>query len=291
MTPTIYSCQICDHQSEPPQPRELGSIRGNTARFMNSTCHLWQCPQCQTIHNVDPVDFADIYSDYPLNQPRKADVFSLKTMGNLLRRLERAGIKKNAAILDFGCGNGMFVAYLHKRGYENVTGYDPYVVEFAREPDEQTYDCVVANDVIEHIPLPGDTFRGLVKLLKPGGILYIGMPEPAGVAMDDLESHMMRLHQPFHRVIFTAEALKALGEEEGLELLESYRRSYLDTLAPFANYRFLDEFNRAVGYNMDKALDPSSARIMLRKPRLWFFALFGYWFPTACEPAMVMRKP
>ena len=291
MDGSAYACDICGYQTDTPQPADVGTVRGNTARFMKTTFHLWKCPQCQTIHSVDPVDFADIHADYPLNKPRRPDLFALKTMRNLLKRLRRAGINKTDAILDFGCGAGMFVGFLKERGYVDVTGYDPYVGQFAQAPADAAFDCVVANDVIEHIPAPQATVRQCVQYVKPGGLLYIGVPESAGVRMSDLEPHMMRLHQPFHRVIFSEETLKALGQQAGLELVRAYRRSYLDTLTPFVNYRFLDEFNKALGYDLDRALDPASARIVARRPRLWFYALFGYFFPSAYEPAVVLRKP
>ena len=291
MNASVYSCDICAYQTDKPQPADVGIVRGNTARFADTTFHLWNCPQCRTIHSVDPVDFADIYTDYPLNRPREADVFSRKTMGNLLKRLAKAGVTKTDAILDFGCGNGMFVQFLQGRGYTDVTGYDPYVEQFAAAADRSAFDCVVANDVLEHIHDPRATVRACAGYLKPGGLLYIGVPESAGVEMDNLEPHMMRLHQPFHRVIFTEETLKSLGQAAGLELVDSYRRSYLDTKAPFANYRFLDEFNKAFDYNMDKALEPASAKILGRRPRLLFYGLFGYFFPAAYEPAVVLRKP
>ena len=291
MNASAYACDICDYQTDAPQPTDVGTARGNTARFMDTTFKLWRCPQCRTIHSVDPVDFADLYRDYPLNRPRQPDVFSRNTMRNLLRRLRRAGVAKSHHILDFGCGNGMFVEFLQQQGYEQSRGYDPYVSQFAEPPGEGAYDCVVANDVVEHIPDPRATVRTCAGYLKPGGVLYIGVPETAGVEMDNLEPHMMRLHQPFHRVIFSEETLMGLGPAAGLEVVRTYRRSYLDTRAPFSNYRFLDEFNKALDYNMDQALDPASAKIVARRPRLWFFALFGYLFPSAYEPAIVLRKP
>jgi hypothetical protein len=110
--------------------------------------------------------------------------------------------------------------------------------------------------------------------------------------MADLEPHVMRLHQPFHRVIITARTLEGLAVELELEVLARYRRSYQDTLRPFSNYRFLDELNRVLGHELDRALDPArSTRAFLRNPRLWFFALFGFLFPSAEEPALVLRKP
>ncbi len=284
-----YVCKICGFKTIKPNPRDLGVVRGNTERFIKTIFHLWKCPQCRTIHSVDQVDFQNIYKDYPLNK-RCLDFFARRTMHNLLKRLQRAGIKKTDSILDYGCGNGVFVHFLKGKEYLNVTGHDPYVQEFANLPRQALFDCVVANDVIEHTPDPRAMVQDCVNRLKPGGLLYIGTTDSEGVEMDDLEPHIMRLHQPFHRIIMNQETLKALSSEAGLELFKAYRRSYLDTLVPFANYRFLDEFSRVLGHNMDRALDPVAGLILLRKPILWFYALFGYFFPSACEPAVVLRK-
>lgn len=284
---SLYVCIICGYKTATP---DIGTVRGNTARFVNSAFHLWKCPECQTIHSIDPVDFQDIYADYPLNK-RSLDFFARVTMGNLLKRLQRAGVKKSDSILDYGCGNGLFVLFLKGRGYPNAIGYDPYVQEFASLPESGTFECVVANDVIEHIPNPRAMIQDCVKKLKSGGLLYIGTSDSEGVDMADLEPHIMRLHQPFHRIIVTQQTLKSLGIQAGLELINTYRRSYMDTLRPFANYRFLDEFSKALGHNMDRMLNPTAGTILLRKPILWFYGLLGYFFPSAHEPAVLLRKP
>jgi len=171
-----------------------------------------------------------------------------------------------------------------------MSGYDPYVMEFSNPP-KSPFDCVIANDVIEHCPSPRDMIMDCASRLKPGGLLYIGTADAEGVEMDALEPHIMRLHLPFHRVILTEQSLHRLAVDAGLEIVGSYRRSYMDTLMPFANYRFLDEFNKALGHNMDLALDPSASKVVLRKPQLFFYALFGYFWPSAYEPAVVLVKP
>jgi SAM-dependent methyltransferase len=284
-----YRCCLCTYETVNPNRRELGAARGNTKRFLSTQFHLWQCPKCQTIHAVDPVDFSDIYSDYPLNQ-RRLDVFARGTLRNLLRRLVKAGLKREHSILDHGCGNGILIRFLTSRGYLQVSGFDPYVREFSSTPNSP-FDCVIANDVIEHCPSPRDMIKDCASRLKPGGLLYIGTADAEGVEMDALEPHIMRLHLPFHRVILTEQSLHRLAVDAGLEIVGSYRRSYMDTLMPFANYRFLDEFNKALGHNMDLALDPSASKVVLRKPQLFFYALFGYFCPSACEPAVVLVKP
>jgi SAM-dependent methyltransferase len=199
-------------------------------------------------------------------------------------------MRKSDSILDYGCGNGIFVRFLHQKGYINVAGYDPYVPEFSELPENKLFDCIIANDVIEHVSDPRVIFKNCVNLLKPGGLLYIGTADSEGVEMKDLEAHIMRLHQPFHRIIITRDTLRSLSKEMGIELIREYKRSYMDTLIPFINYRFLDEFSKALGHNMDRALDPSSANILLRSPRSLFYAFFGYFFPSAYEPAIVLRK-
>jgi SAM-dependent methyltransferase len=238
---------------------------------------------------VDPVDFADIYSDYPLNK-RKLDVFARGTLANLLARLERAGLRKEDSILDYGCGNGVFLQFLREKGFTRVAGYDPFVAEFSSLP-AGPFDCVVANDLIEHVPDPRATLVECAAKVRPGGLLYVGTADSEPVEMNDLEPHIMRLHQPFHRVIVSAKGLERLARETGLAPVAAYRRSYMDTLLPFSNYRFLDELNKTLGHDLDAALDPSSASVVMRTPRLWFFALFGFFFPSADEPAVVLRRP
>lgn len=287
-------CLICPHVSERgAAASELGRVRGNTARFLNDNFELWQCPKCLSIHATEPVDMADIYSDYPLNADRTLDVFARGTYKNLLRRLEANGLTKEASIIDFGCGNAVFLEYLGEQAYSNVTGYDPYVAQHSAKPDADTlFDCVIANDVIEHVDSPREMMKEVYAMVKPGGLLYVGTADSEGVTdMSNLDSHIMRLHQPFHRVVLTQQGVLDLGAELGLEVIQTYKRSYMDTLMPFSNYRFLDEFNRAHGHNLDNALAPDSASIVGRKPSLLFYAFLGYFMPSAYEPAVLWRKP
>ncbi|MDA9982579.1 class I SAM-dependent methyltransferase [Gammaproteobacteria bacterium] len=288
-----FHCLICDYRTDHPNPTELGQARGNTERFKTTIYPLWKCPSCQAIHSVEKVELEDIYRDYPLNRQRRLDVFARGTLKNLLRRLTGNGLEKNSTILDFGCGNGVFLEYLRGEGYTTAAGYDPYVAESEELPlMDGGYDCVVANDVIEHVENPRTTTQECFDLVKPGGLLYLGTADSEGVKkMDDLEPHIMRLHQPFHRVIVTQQSLLDLGNELGLYVVQAYKRSYMDTLIPFANYRFLDEFNKALGHNLDLALAPDAGRILLRRPSLLFYALFGYFVPSADEPAVLWRKP
>ena len=172
--------------------------------------------------------------------------------------------------------------YLHQRGYPSAIGYDPYYPAHARLPTEQApFDVIVNNDTLEHC----EDVRGMIAecldLLKPGGLLYLGTADSEPVRMHDLEAEVMRLHQPFHRVILTERSLHNVVKEFDVDIVGAYTRSYHDTRRPFSNYRFLDELNRAVGHNLDLAMDPNvTTRAVMRSPRLWFYAFFGFLNPT-----------
>lgn len=286
--PQVLECQVCGRSVSQAGKDEFGVARGNTERFRKTLFNLWRCSACDTIHAIDSVDLKDIYKDYPLNK-RQLDVFARGTLQNLLRRLIRAGVQKTDSILDYGCGNGIFVRFLQRRGYSRVTGYDPYVKEYTDKP-RRRFDCIVANDVLEHCPSPRRLVADCREHLESNGVLYIGTADSGGVEMNDLERHTMRLHLPFHRVIVTEKNLHKLATDSGMQILCSYRRSYMDTWLPFANYRFLDEFSAALGHNMDLALDPAAGKVLLRKPYLLFYAFLGYFCPSAYEPAVILQN-
>ncbi len=287
--PAYTHCSLCHEPIVPDRPENFGQVRGNIEGYLDTQFPLWKCPKCQAIHSLQPVDYEEIYAKYPLNK-RKLDIFARGTLKNLLNRLQKAGLEKTHRILDYGCGNGVLVEFLRLQGYRNVAGWDPYVPGWQDKPEE-TFDCVIANDVIEHVDDPRIMMKDALSLVKPGGLLYLGTADSEGVEdMGDLERHIMRLHQPYHRVILTQSGLKKLGEELGLQVAASWQRSYMDRLVPFSNYRFLDEFNRALDHNMNLALEPNAGKIMVKHPILWFWAFFGYFFPSAYEPAFLWKS-
>ena len=287
----VTGCVICGYQVQSIPDSEKALVRGNTTRFSEFEYQLWKCPQCLTIQNLNPVDFKDIYRNYPVNLHQRLDFFAKGRFKNLLSRLIKNGLRKNHQILDIGCGNGIFVEYLLSRGYRSTIGYDPFVKEFSTLNEDQQFDYVIANDVIEHVENPKAFLLSNVERLKSNGVLYVGTADSEDINMTDLKHELMRLHQPFHRVIFTQKSLMKMASElPECKIIDSYRRSYMDTLIPFVNYRFLDEFNAALGHQIDLAFQPDAAKILMRKPKLLFFTFFGYFFPSAAEPAVLIRK-
>lgn len=285
-----FNCQICGFGlTADESPPKTYSVRGNTERTCQFNYSIWECPRCHSILNSDPVDFKELYLDYPLNH-RPYDLFARLTLKHLLRRLKKHGLRHDHSILDYGCGNGLFLRLLKANHYTSCAGYDPFVSEFSSPgPLAQKYDWIIANDVIEHVSNPKSFLKSLRCLLKPGGRIYLGTCCSDGLSFAQLENERMRLHQPYHRALIPQQVMADFLIKNGFTILTNFRRSYMDTLIPFANYRFLDELSRATRHNMEKMLGPEGVSLTYKSPRILFFGLFGYFFPTAYEPAWILE--
>lgn len=96
-------------------------------------------------------------------------------------------------VLDIGCGDGSFGASLKQLRPRQVTGIEhvPEIAEIAKTRldrvlavdiegtlpfAEGEFDCIVANDILEHLVDPWTTVKRLVPLLQPGGHLVASIP-------------------------------------------------------------------------------------------------------------------
>jgi SAM-dependent methyltransferase len=101
---------------------------------------------------------------------------------------------QSARILDIGCANGGLLAELRKNGYKNVFGADPspvcaltardlYDIEvttaslFEIPSKLGLFDFVILGSVLEHILDLSEAAQKIRSLLKPGGRVYIEVPD------------------------------------------------------------------------------------------------------------------
>lgn len=110
------------------------------------------------------------------------------------RRFLPAGT--SARILDLGCGDGVFVAFLRHSGYQHVEGVDISAEQVALsrklgvpgitcgdffeylKDREGAYDLVFARDVIEHLTKDEvlDAFDAVHRALREGGLFVVQVP-------------------------------------------------------------------------------------------------------------------
>ena len=159
-------------------------------------------------------DFHEGYYDYGDLRTRSKTLKDFKRGLSLLeKRLSRKG-----KILDVGFGNGFFLAAAQEAGWE-VRGIDPSAMncETAKKKfgldlergsleefsPSELFDAISFWDVLEHLPDPSQVLQKARALLKPEGVLMIGIPNDRSL-LTALASLLGRLgmRKPIRKIYF-----------------------------------------------------------------------------------------
>ena len=153
------------------------------------------------------------------------------TAARALERIERHVAP--GAICDLGCWVGFLLAEAESRGWE-AWGVEPsrFASEFARERfglnvqtaaldsaelPQRRFRAVVMGDVIEHLPDPGAGLERVARLLEPGGVLYLALPDAGSRAARVLGARWWSV-LPTHLQYFTRRSLAGLLARRGYEV-------------------------------------------------------------------------
>lgn len=201
---------------------------------------LWRCRTCGHLRNIHNHDLSHVYSshynaaafgdglkrqfDRVMALPREQSD-NWKRVGRILDYLgEPSG--RNA--LDIGAGSAVFPAAMRLSGWD-ITALDPdaAAVEHARvnaqveafQGDALSstfpgrYDLVTFNKVLEHIEHPVEALSRAKAALKPGGWLYVELPDGEEALYDGLHRQEFFLE---HWHAFSLASLTLLARRAGL---------------------------------------------------------------------------
>jgi len=168
------------------------------------------------------------------------------------RELQRGGLTARACALDTGTSAGVNLRMLRELGFRNITGLDisEDAVAFCEGkgfgPVEQgdicampfaddSFDLVLATDVIEHVEDDEGALREIARVLRPGGALLLTVPafELLWGPQDRVAQHKRRYR------------LKPLAEQltvAGLRVQRAYYFNYLLFLPTLLMRRTIDAF-------------------------------------------------
>lgn len=187
-------------------------------------------------------------------------------------------VPPGSSVLEVGCGRGGFGMGLRRhRGVSRAVGIepDPSAAEEARAhfdevlcglyPDvlegrTETFDCIVFNDVLEHLVDPWEALRRAKNFLAPSGIVVASIPNArvldvsVGLLRGDWRYRDQGVLDRTHLRFFTRSSILRMLDESGYDLeairpinpLPRYRRAapYLargglrTTLADFVHIQF-----------------------------------------------------
>jgi 2-polyprenyl-3-methyl-5-hydroxy-6-metoxy-1,4-benzoquinol methylase len=282
-------CNLCGKDT-PHATLERAAVHSNVRAFKAETFNYVRCAHCHSLHARDPVDLAYYYAQYPYHH--LPDDFMLRAMhSNYLGRLRRCGLKPSDTILDFGCGGGHFVRYLRSQGY-NARGFDEYSADYAdRSALDDRYDCIISQDVIEHVPAPHELLEQFARLIKPAGLISLGTPDATTVDLQRPQDFQHVLHAPYHRHILSRDALVNAGGRQGWKLARFYPTHFSNTGLPLLNERFYLYYTNLADGTIDSLLEkPLRFGPLLRHaPETLFWGCFGGLLSRNTEVMAVFR--
>ncbi len=206
------------------------------------------CASCGLVqqHPV-PADVAPFYADYPVHQRR-----------SLPQRLARRWLQREVyhrpdplsatqTLLDFGCGDGVYLREVRAR-YNTVVGYEPGQALAAALTTADGFpvysdtdalaadwagriDLITAHYVMEHVTDLCGTMALFGRLLKPGGRLYIAVPNIGSWEARWFGRYWHGLDAPRHISFPSVRHAAALGEANGLSVTASGYATFPNTLA------------------------------------------------------------
>jgi SAM-dependent methyltransferase len=248
-----FTCEICSggQASGIYEAREM--MFGLRTRF-----HYAQCAACGTLWLTDPpADHSPYYpSDYYSftngnsgAKKRVTDFLRAKRdrayFGNggllgrflagryedgALRCVSKLNLRRDARILDVGCGCGKLLHRMVALGFKNLAGVDPFLAEErmngggvrirkCRLEDlaKEKYDLVMFHHSLEHVADPKGTLRAAAQLLTPGGECLVRLPVVAH-AWEQYGTNWVQLDPPRHRWVPTERSMESLAQSVGLRV-------------------------------------------------------------------------
>lgn len=144
-------------------------------------------------------------------------------------------------VLNLGCGRNVFKT-------ENVVNLDAFsgdgvnvvcdLSEGKLPFADESFDFIIANHVMEHIPNWFETMKEMARVLKVGGRIEIWVPPISSDSSFGYRDHINRIGLPsffgcrtFRRAgtnLYAADEIRSLGAFRNLEITNLYRRTIIN---------------------------------------------------------------
>ncbi len=151
-------------------------------------------------------------------------------------------LPQGASIVDIGSGDGSQLRLLSQRGFRmtgverdtksvSLQGAHAKVFEGSAEALPQqlpqgSFDAVMFKQVLEHLVGPVHALRNAALLLKPGGVMFIEVPNNESAIAQQSGLAWEHMDVPRHINFFNLETLQATARGAGLAVEDSFFNEY-----------------------------------------------------------------
>lgn len=209
-----------------------------------------RCGGCSLVFLNPMYSEQELSALYPTDYYAYQDNFSRSRWKELVKALLgfRIGTRDPAfhapgRVLDLGCGSGWFLREMREMGW------DTYGVEVSAPAAElgqkkaglnifagtlqeakfpaNYFDYVRSNHSFEHISCPGDTLKEIYRVLKPGGLLLIGVPNVASLNAIIFREYWWYLGAPVHPFTYSVKTLSQFLTQHQFQVVHiTYNSDY-----------------------------------------------------------------
>jgi 2-polyprenyl-3-methyl-5-hydroxy-6-metoxy-1,4-benzoquinol methylase len=238
------TCTLCGSQ----QWTLYGRIPDLLLNRRNVVSQLVQCKACGLVYQNPRPTLEAIGIHYPSEDYEPYTDQMATHQPWLLRQVMAYGMGKRrrfvtrycqgGRLLDLGCSVGTFLTGMQHLDNWELFGVEinPDVAQIARQrytlnvftgtleeaayPDDH-FDVVTMWDVLEHLHDPVGTLQEINRILKPGGIVVIRVPNLASLDARLFGNAWAGLDAPRHLYVFTPKTLAVALEKAGFSVVEN----------------------------------------------------------------------
>jgi SAM-dependent methyltransferase len=148
--------------------------------------------------------------------------------------LSRLPLRRDLRILDVGCGRGQLLSLLHRAGFRDLQGVDPFLPEDLEvlpglvvrrqslESLQEDFDLVMFHHVLEHIAEGGRALAAARARLRSGGRILVRIPTVDGAAWERYRENWVQLDAPRHFHLHSRASLELLAAQAGLAVRQCW---------------------------------------------------------------------
>lgn len=243
-----------------------GGIRFEGREFEVFTCS--GCGLGRTTPFIDDRALRSMYSSTYREEDATRFPSTLEKVIRIVREGRRRSVERYAPargrVLDIGCGRGDFLQMMADRGWEafgleldkrvgakSKKGLDLRCGSLSdvKFPDAH-FDAVTFWHVFEHVKDPEWTLGECARVLKPGGLLVLAVPNTQSLQARVGGMGWFHLDPPFHLYHYSAANMKRLLEKNGFDVVKVRHFSF-----EYNPYGFIQSVYNRAGFRTNLLYD------------------------------------